>query len=74
MDFEQVVQTYELELSQMMMNCGTKELSELESAAEVGYMWFLWQIVWHTSKSSEWESRNICDLWSLKYYKAQFMS
>jgi hypothetical protein len=38
MDFEQVVQTYELELSQMMMNCGTKELSELESAAEVGYM------------------------------------
>jgi hypothetical protein len=26
----------------MMMNHGTKELSELESAAEVRYMWFLW--------------------------------
>jgi hypothetical protein len=38
MDFEQVVQTYELELSQMMMNRGTKELSELESAAKVRYM------------------------------------
>jgi hypothetical protein len=37
MNFEQVVQTYELELSQMM-NLGTKELSELESAAEVRYM------------------------------------
>ncbi len=74
MDFEQVVQTYELELSQMMMNHGTKELSELESAAEVRYIWSLWQIVWHTSKSSEWESRYIFDLWSLKYYKAQFMS
>ncbi len=46
MDFEQVVQTYEPELSQMMMNHGTKELSELESAAEVRYMWFLWQIAW----------------------------
>jgi len=38
MDFEQVVQTYEPELSQMMINHGTKELSELESAAEVRYM------------------------------------
>jgi hypothetical protein len=37
MDFEQVVQTYVPELSQMM-NHGTKELSELESAAEVRYM------------------------------------